>query len=207
LARLLTDDLLNKPIKKNKIMKINRASLSIILCASFTSMFFNASAQKDSKKVADKQNEQKFEDTKLEKDADFVVNAADGGLFEVQASALAKTNASSEKVKMLAEHIVTDHSKANEELKKVAAKKNITLPGKLSNKMQEKFDELTKLKGEDFDKEYTKTMIDAHKDAIDMFEKEAEKGKDGELKAWAAGKVATLKSHLQMAESAHDMVK
>ena len=188
-------------------MKICGTSLSIILCATCTSIFFNASAQKDSKKVADKQNEQKFEDTKLKKDVDFVVDAADGGLFEVQASALAKTNASSEKVKMLADHIITDHSKANEELRKVAVKKNITLPAKLSKKMQDKFDELTKLKGDDFDQKYTQTMIDTHKDAIGIFEKEAEKGKDGELKAWAAGKVATLKSHLQMAESTRDILK
>jgi putative membrane protein len=157
-------------------------------------------AQKDSKKQAEKQNEPKFEDTKLEKDVNFVVDAADIGMFEVQASALAKTNASSPKVKELAQMMMTDHSKANEELKNIAAKKNITLPSKLSNKMQDKFDKLTKLKGKEFDDEYTDILVGGHKDAIDLFQKEADKGKDGELKAWAAGKIAALKHHLQMSE-------
>lgn len=187
-------------------MKINRVNLSMIFYVLCTTISLNLTAQKESKKAAEKQNEQKFENTKFDKDVDFVVTAADEGLFMVLASALAKTNASSEKVKMLSEHVIKEHSKANEELKKISIKKNITIPGKLSNKMQNKFDNLTKLKGEEFDKEYTKTMIEEHKEAIDKCEKEAEKGNDGELKAWAAGRVSILRSHLQMAESTKDML-
>lgn len=163
-------------------------------------------AQTD-KKAADKQNDKKFDKSHMEDDADFAVKAADIGMFEVQAAALAKTNASSPKVKELAEHMVVDHAKANDELKMTAAKKNITIPNQLSDKSQKEFDELTKLKGADFDKEYTKEMVSGHKDAIDLFQKEADKGGDGEMKAWAAGKIAVLKHHLSMSEAARDLVK
>jgi len=185
---------------------MKKLNVFLLACALSTSCYTVSFAQQDAKKAADKANDQKFDDKK-EDDAEFAVTAADDGMFEVQAAALANTNASSPRVKELAKMMMTDHAKANEELKGVAAKKNITLPAKLSDKKQEKFDKLTKLKGAEFDKEYSDMMVSAHKDAIDLFQKEADKGGDGELKAWAAGKVATLKHHLQMAESTHDAVK
>jgi putative membrane protein len=186
-------------------MKTKTVNLIATAFMFMTVMSTGAFAQTD-KKEAEKQNDKKF-DNKMENDAEFVVEAANDGMFEVQAAQLAKTNASSAKIKELAGHMSTDHSKANEELKKVAAKKNITLPTKLSDKCQKDFDELTKAKGAEFDKEYAKKMVKYHKDAIDLFQKEADKGHDGELKGWAAGKLPTLKHHLEMAEAAHDAVK
>ena len=177
----------------------------VLVCALSTTSYTTSFAQKDAKKVADKENDKKFNDKK--EDDDFVVDAADGGLFEVQAAELSKTNASSVKVKELAEMMIKDHSKANEELKAIARKKNITLPTKLGDKNQKAFDKLTKLKGAEFDKEYADMMVSDHKEDIDMFQKEADKGYDGELKAWAAGKLATLKHHLSMAESTKEAVK
>ena len=50
-------------------------------------------------------------------------------------------------------------------------------------------------------------MVKDHKDDIDLFEKEADKGNDPELKAWAAKTLPTLKHHLQMAEDAEKAVK
>ena len=44
--------------------------------------------QEDSKEVAEEQNEQKLDDTKLEDDSEFVVAAADGGMLEVQLAQL-----------------------------------------------------------------------------------------------------------------------
>jgi putative membrane protein len=185
-------------MKTHKILIAAFAVLTIISSVTF--------AQTD-KKAAEKQNDKKFEKSDMETDADFAMKAADMGMFEVQVAELAKTNASSEKVKELAKMMIADHSKVNEELKMLASKKNITLPTKLSDKLQKEFDELTKLKGADFDKEYTKEMVGGHKDAIDMFQKEADKGSDGEFKAWCAGKIAALKHHLEMSEATHDLVK
>jgi putative membrane protein len=187
-------------------MKTSKISVIAAAFVFVASMSTGAFAQKDAKKTAEKQNDQKF-DNKMEDDAEFVVEAANDGMYEVQVAQLAKTNAASPKVKELAEHMIADHSKANEELKAIAAKKNITLPAKLSDKRQKDFDELTKEKGADFDKKYTKMMVSDHKDAIDLFQKEADKGHDGELKGWASTKIATLQHHLSMAESTHDLVK
>jgi putative membrane protein len=160
----------------------------------------------DSKEVAEDQNEEKFDDTKVDEDAEFAVAAADGGLLEVQLGQLAVSKGSSEAVKKLGQSMVDDHSKANGELKTVAAQKNITLPSTLSDKSQKHYDELSEKSGADFDKAYAKFMVEDHKDDIDAFKKEADKGNDPDLKSWAAGKISVLEHHLTMAEQTRDAV-
>lgn len=132
------------------------------------------------------------------RDIKFAKCAADDGMMEVQLGKLAQSKATSNEVKMHAQHMIDDHTKANEELKALAAKKNIALPTAVSDKKQKKEQKLSRLNGTDFDKRYTKCMVKAHKKAICLFKKEAKRGKDAEMKAWAEQKVPTLESHLSM---------
>ncbi|XZF15706.1 DUF4142 domain-containing protein [Chitinophagaceae bacterium MMS25-I14] len=161
----------------------------------------------DSKETAKEENSQKFDSTTIEGDTKFAVTAADGGMMEVQLGKLALTNASDQQVKALGQMMINDHSKANDELKQVATQKNISLPAALSDKHQQKYDELSKKTGAEFDKAYTDLMVDDHKEDIEEFQKEADKGNDADLKTWAAGKVPVLQQHLQMAQTAQDAVK
>lgn len=187
-------------------MKTKKVNVLITVCMFSAAVFTTAFAQKDSKKVAIKENEEKFEDTKLENDAKFVVNASDAGLFQVMASELAKRKSSSQMVKDLAEKLIKDHSQFNVELKSVAKERNITIPEKLSLKYQRKFDNLNG-ETEDFDRVYTRVIVNDHKDMIDMYEKEADKGEVAEIKSWASKKIPTLKQHLEMAENVRDSVR
>jgi len=161
----------------------------------------------DSKAVAEDQNEVKFENTNLEDDTDFAVKAADGGMLEVQLGQLAQTNASSTEIKKFGQMMVDDHTKANEELKRIAQQKNITIPATLSEKMRKEYDNLTEKKGAEFDKDYIDLMVSDHKKDIDAFEKEADKGKDADLKSWASSKLPTLKHHLETAQKTQDAIK
>lgn len=163
--------------------------------------------QDDSKEIAEDQNEEKFDDTTLEKDSEFAVEAADAGMMEVQLGELAQTNASSDDVKAFAQQMVSDHKTANDELTALAQQKGITLPSALSEKCQKKYNDLSTKTGKDFDKAYMDLMVKDHKDAVDAFKKEAEKGEDAEIRTWASGKVATLESHLEMAKQTEDVVK
>jgi len=85
----------------------------------------------DSKEAAAEENEEKFENPELEDGSKFAVSAADAGLMEVQLATLALSKATSGKVKEFAQMMLDDHTKANEELKALAQKKNITLPSSL----------------------------------------------------------------------------
>ena len=61
-------------------------------------------------------------------DPDFIKEAAMGGMAEVELGKLAATKATNAEVKKFAQMMVTDHSKANDELKALAAKKGIAAP-------------------------------------------------------------------------------
>jgi putative membrane protein len=161
----------------------------------------------DSKDLAKEQNDKKFDSTDIENDTKFAVNAADGGLMEVELGKLALTNASSQQVKDFGQQMVNDHSAGNDELKAIAQRKNISLPASLSESKQKKVNDMAKKKGADFDKAYVDMMVKDHEDDISEFKKEADKGNDTEIKNWAAGKVAVLQHHLDMAKSANDAVK
>jgi predicted outer membrane protein len=46
-------------------------------------------------------------------------------------------------------------------------------------------------------------MVQAHKDAVTLFQNEAKNGKDGEARAWAEKTLPTLQEHLKMATEIH----
>ena len=134
-------------------------------------------------------------------DQAFVTKASGGGMYEVALSKLALEKASAPALKDFAQMMVADHTKANEELKQLAASKNAEVaPGVPADK-QAVIDRMAKLDGAKFDKAYHDQLgIKDHKTDIALFEKEARNGKDPELKAWAAKTLPTLKTHLQHAQ-------
>ena len=167
----------------------------------------NKDGREDSTEVAEEQNEEKFETNKAEEDAEFAIEAADGGLLEVQLGTLALTKASSPEVKQFAQKIVDEHTQANNELKALAQKKNITLPAVMGDEHQRKYENLKEKTGAEFDKEYMDLMVKDHKDDVKEFEEQAQDGVDAEIKEWASAKLPALRNHLQEAERVHEVVK
>lgn len=163
--------------------------------------------REDSTEVAEEQNEEVIEGNKAEEDAEFAVEAADGGMLEVELGTLAITKAASPEVKQFAQKIVDEHTKANNELKALAQKKNITLPTTLGNEHQRKLEKLREKTGAEFDKEYMDLMVKDHKEDVKEFEEQAEDGNDPEIKEWASSKLPTLRNHLEEAERVHEVVK
>ena len=196
-------------MKKLFLMSVVVSGLFISSCNSGgkTADGTTVSDSSDSKKVDDDRNDKKFDDSTLEDDSKFAVKAADGGMMEVELSKLALTKSQSPEVKKLAQMIVTDHTTANNELKKLAGTKNISVPLTVSTDKQDKLNDFMKKSGNEFDKDYTSYMVSDHKEDISLFKKQAEKGKDPEVRAWAAGKLSTLEHHLQMAQTTEDLVK
>jgi len=140
-------------------------------------------------------------------DSSFVVKAAEGGQAEVQMAQLAQTKASNQAVKDLANKLVTDHTKANDNLKPIASKDNVTWPTGMSAKEQAEYNKLQALSGADFDRAYVNYEIKDHKQDINLFQHEANHGNDSQVKAWASENLPTLQEHLRMAENALSSIK
>ena len=137
----------------------------------------------------------------MKDDAEFVMEAADGGMMEVEMGKLAASKAISADVKKFGQMMVDDHTQANNELKALATQKNITISTLLTDKHRKMVDDLSAKTGKDFDKKYMDMMVDDHKEDVDKFEKAAEQSNDPDIKAFAAKTLPTLKHHLQMAEA------
>jgi putative membrane protein len=140
-------------------------------------------------------------------DKEFVSKAGMGGMMEVQAGNLALQKAASADVKAFAQRMVTDHSKANEELSQLATTKGLALPTELAGEHKSAMEHLSSLSGAEFDKMYMSHMVDDHKKDVAEFEKASTSAQDGDLKGWAGKTLPTLKEHLQMATDVAQKVK
>jgi len=121
--------------------------------------------------------------------------AAKGGMMEVAMGKLAEQNGQSPDVKSFGQRMVTDHSKANDELKKIAAEKNFKLPEKQP-------------KGSwSSDKAYMDMMLKDHEKDLAEFQQEASSGSDPDVKKFADDTAKVVQEHLQLAKDTQSKLK
>ena len=187
----------------------------ITLIAGMIFLMQACSGPKDSKAGADSANSAKADTAKKDSssaavdkdDAKFAVAAANGGMAEVELGQLAQQKAANARVKDFGAMMVTDHSKANDEMKALAKSKGIVLPAAIDTEEQKVKDDLSAKTGADFDKAYVSNMIDDHKKDIKEFEDASKNCKDADLKAFAVKTLPTLKMHLDAIQKIHDSMK
>jgi putative membrane protein len=140
-------------------------------------------------------------------DKKFMEKAAQGGMAEVSAGQMASSKGTSNDVKAFGQRMVTDHGKANDELKQLASTKGVTLPTDVAADQKKQADELGKKTGKDFDKQYAKDMVEDHDKDVKEFEEASKKAKDPDLKSWIDKTLPTLKDHQKMAHEMEKKVK
>src|SRR5688572_23716283 len=89
----------------------------------------------------------------------FWTTAADAGMAEVEMGRLASQKAQNPEVKKFAQMMVAEHTRANNELKAIAAKQKITLPTEIGPRHRSTMDALNQLSGAEFDREYVQAMV------------------------------------------------
>ena len=134
-------------------------------------------------------------------DIEFVLDAAQGGLAEVELGKLAAQRAQNDDVKKFAQRMVDDHSKANEQLQKIADSKSIKLPTEVDSKDKALMQRLEKLNGAAFDRTYMNAMVNDHAKDVTEFKREANAGRDPQVKSFAESTLPTLEEHLQQART------
>ena len=140
-------------------------------------------------------------------DKDFVMKAANGGMAEVAGGQTATQKATNADVKAFGQRMVTDHGKANDELKQLATTKGLALPSTTDAEHQKKIDDLSKKSGKDFDKAYMADMVKDHEEDVAEFQKQSKSAQDPDLKAWVTKTLPTLQDHLRMAKETQKKVK
>ena len=128
-------------------------------------------------------------------DKAFMMNAAKGGMMEVEWGKLAAQNAQNADVKKFGNRMVTDHSKANNELMALAKEEGVALPAAKSP---------GKWKS---DKDYVDMMVKDHQADLAEFQNEAKSGTDPDLKKFAEKYSKVVSAHLKLAQETQGKLK
>ncbi len=128
-------------------------------------------------------------------------------MAEVELGKLAQEKGGSDQVKQFGKRMVDDHSKANDQLKSVAAAKGVQLPTEPDRGERREMDRLSKKSGADFDKDYMSHMVSDHKKDVSEFQHESKGAKDADVKNFAASTLPVLEQHLDLAKSTDAAVK
>ncbi len=75
---------------------------------------------------------------------------------------------------------------------------NTSMGSQSQGRDQAMVDRLSKLSGAEFDRAYMQQQMKDHEKAVELFQKQADKGKDQELKDWASKTLPTLREHHRM---------
>ena len=166
-------------------------------------MMFTMSAFAQDTMKTDNQmkSDNKMMSGKKNPDSKFMMTLATGGMNEITLSQTAVSKSTNEEVKTYAQKMIDDHTMAGDELKTLAASKNVSLPMEADAKHMAMNTKLSGMTGMDFDKEYIKAMVKDHEATVALLQKESTGGKDAEAKAFAAKLLPTVQGHLDMAKT------
>jgi putative membrane protein len=179
--------------------------LMMTLCLAMTVMFVGhsvVSAQDSSMGSKDKMSKDKMSSMAMNStDTEFANMAAMGGMAEVKWAELAMQKSTDKAVKKYASKMMKDHTKANKNLMKVAAKHNMTLPTTMSEDQMQVTSQLQQASGAEFDRMYIQMSgVDAHQKMQALFQGEISGGTDADLKSFATKTLPVVQMHLQMAQ-------
>jgi putative membrane protein len=108
----------------------------------------------------------------------------------------------------LAQHMVEEHGKGNNDLAHIAQGKGVQLPAQPDSDHRDKLKDLESMSGDKFDKRYIEQAgVKDHKAALKLFEDAAKDAKDPALKSFAQENVPHIKEHLEMAQRLADARK
>lgn len=156
----------------------------VISCSS--SLSYNDALQRNAKKIQDPEKQD---------DARFLVEAASYNMFATQLAEAAAKNAYSASLARLAKENLKEHEEMGRELKKLARKENVVLPGQMNEDHQKLLAELTSSDRREFDKTYIRLLKQASEEDSQRFAGMATNAQSADIRAFAARKLGMFESH------------
>lgn len=139
-------------------------------------------------------------------DQHFVKDASCDNLFEIQASQFVEQHAQNQQVKQLAQRLVQDHQRAQQQLEQAARQANLQVPSQLEQWQQDKLEQMQKMAekhpGEIVDSSFAFEQVGNHRTDILCYQFEADHSQNAQLKEYAQQTIPVLQEHLQLAEQA-----
>ncbi|VTU23874.1 putative outer membrane protein [Variovorax sp. PBL-H6] len=131
----------------------------------------------------------------------FLRSAAQAGLYEVEAARRAARRARVTQVKQFASMLVQHHTAANDQLRRLAASKDVQLPNDMPEEKKQKLAALEKQEGAAFDRAFVREVgIADHQADIKLFQDAVRSAEDADIKQWANLTLPVLQEHLTTAQ-------
>ena len=140
-------------------------------------------------------------------DRQFIMEAASGGMMEVEAGRLAEQNAANQRVKTFGAMMVRDHSAANNELMAIASARNVMLPDSMMSKHKEHLEKLRSATGKAFDKAYMSMMVMDHNEDVNKFQVASNNAQDTAVRGFATRTLPILRMHKDSATAINKNMK
>jgi putative membrane protein len=134
--------------------------------------------------------------------AEFARMAASSNMFEIQSSQLALDQSQDEQIRSFAQQMIDDHTAAGEKMKQAAEEAGVEVPDTMEETQQDNLEELQQ--SDNFDQDYLDAQVEAHDNAVDLFEGFSEDAEDGPLRAFAQETLPTLEDHQSRVEELAD---
>ena len=141
-------------------------------------------------------------DLKADMKADdfFIREVAADNLLQEHLGDIAQRRATDPAVKQYAQRMVTDHTKANQELLNVASRGGLNFKPGLGPKHEQKVDRLQKVDKKAFDRQYARMMIETHNDDVTYFETEGKQAHAAPVRNYVDRTLPMWQDHLNAAK-------
>ena len=130
----------------------------------------------------------------------FLTTVNQTNLLEIAMGQLSQEKSSNNDVKEFGKTMVKDHQKANTDLTNLATRKNVTLPGKITDDQKKMVEEMKK-SGAEFDRKFADHMVKGHEEAVALFKRATTDSKDADIRAFATTTLPVLEQHLKDAKA------
>lgn len=134
----------------------------------------------------------------------FIRHASSDNNFEVQAGQFIEQKAQNPQVKQLAQRIVQDHQRAEQQLRQVAQQMGVNLSQQLNPVHQAMLQELQKMQGQALETNFAFSQVGDHEKDILSYLYQEEHATSPQLKQYVQQTTPTLREHLQLAQQAAD---
>lgn len=183
-------------MKKTNFFRKALLQITLVSAVLLVASCSNTPKPADTKDVAEEHNIAKFDSNNQEKDAQFLVNAAEINLQQIMLGELAQQIGRTSHVKDLGKMMEDAHTKSLNVLTVLAKSKMVSIPTSATDNAKEAYKVLNEKPGTDFDKAYADMMVSEHKDAIAVFENASTDADDMDIKNWATLSLIDLRAHL-----------
>lgn len=137
-------------------------------------------------------------------DANFVNSVLADGQFEIQAAQRLLKDTKGSKLQQFAQQMVADHTKAGDELRKIAKALGMNVTDRLNREQTGILGQMEKLVGAPLQALYIKSAVSGHETAVSLFKTASQSAAKPELKQFAQKTLPIIEHHAMMAKALRD---